>query len=340
MIQVGIIGAGRIGQVHLRGIASGVPNACIRSLADPAISPQAEQLAKSLGVQHIVSDYHDIIDDPKIDAIILCSPTDLHAKISIEAIHAGKHVFCEKPVDHELSKIALVESALKNTGKNLKYQVGFNRRYDHNFLALRKAVREGKIGDVQFIRVSSRDPQVPHAGFVKSSGGLFLDMMIHDLDMIRYLSGSEVVEVYAQGAVLIDPAIGDAGDVDTATVSARMENGALALIDNSRQAVYGYDQRAEVFGSKGCVQNANDLPSTMVLSTVGGIFAEKPLWFFLERYMDSYRAEVRAFIDSIENDIEPEVGIADGRRTIQIALACKKSLDENRPVRIDEIPII
>ena len=337
MIQVGIIGAGRIGQVHMRGIVSGVPNAAIRSLADPAISPQAEQLARSIGIPNIVSDYHDIIDDPKIDAIILCSPTDLHAKISVEAIRAGKHVFCEKPVDHELSKIEMVENALNSAGKHLKYQVGFNRRYDHNFRALRQAVLEGKIGDVQFIRVSSRDPQVPHAGFVKSSGGLFLDMMIHDLDMIRYLSGSEVVEVFARGAVLIDPAIGEAGDVDTATVSATMANGALALIDNSRQAVYGYDQRAEVFGSKGCVQNGNDLPSTMVLSTMDGIVAEKPLWFFLERYMDSYSAEVRAFIDSIEQDTEPEVGILDGRMTIRIALACKKSMDENRPVRIDEV---
>ena len=337
MVQVGIIGAGRIGQVHMRGIASGVPDAVIRSLADPAISPEAEQLAHSIGIPNIVSDYHDIIDDPKIDAILLCSPTNLHAQISLEAIRAGKHVFCEKPVDHDLARIEQVEAALKASDKNLKYQVGFNRRYDHNFRALRQAVLDGKVGDVQFVRVSSRDPQVPHAGFVQSSGGLFLDMMIHDLDMIRYLSGSEVVEVYAQGAVLIDPAIGAAGDVDTATVSAKMANGALALIDNSRQAVYGYDQRAEVFGSKGCVQNGNDLPSTMIVSTVDGIVSEKPLWFFLERYMESYRAEVRAFIASIVNDTAPEVGIADGRRTIQIALACKRSLDENRPVRIDEV---
>ena len=161
MVQIGIIGAGRIGQVHMRGIASGVPNAVIRSLADPMISPEAEQLARGIGVSQIVSNYHDIIDDPKIDAILICSPTDLHAKISIEAIHAGKHVFCEKPVDHELARIAQVESALKSSGKNLKYQVGFNRRYDHNFRALRQAVLDGKIGDVQFVRVSSRDPKVP-----------------------------------------------------------------------------------------------------------------------------------------------------------------------------------
>jgi len=161
--------------------------------------------------------------------------------------------------------------------------------------------------------------------------------MIHDLDMIRYLSGSEVIEVYAQGAVLIDPAIGAAGDVDTATVSARMANGALALIDNSRQAVYGYDQRAEVFGSRGSVQNGNDLPSTMVLSTVDGVTAEKPLWFFLERYMASYQAEVRAFIACIEQDTQPEVGVGDGRDAVRVALACRRSMDENRPVRVEEI---
>ncbi len=337
MIRVGIIGAGRIGQVHMRSILSGVPNAVIRAISDPMIEPDVEQFARNSGIKNIYSDYQDILDDPEIDAVLICSPTNTHARISVEAIQAGKHVFCEKPVDHEIAQIETVEKALKESGKRLKFQVGFNRRFDHNFRALRSAVQAGKIGDVQFVRVSSRDPQPPHASFIASSGGLFLDMMIHDLDMIRYLSGSEVTEVFAQGAVLIDPAIGEAGDVDTATVSARMKNGALALIDNSRQAVYGYDQRAEVFGSKGSVQNANDLPSTMVLSTVDGVTAERPLWFFLERYMSSYQAEIRSFIDCIEQDKEPEVGIEDGRMTIRIALACMRSLAENRPVRIEEI---
>jgi len=337
MIQVGIIGAGRIGQVHMRSILTGVQNANIRAIADPYLSEQAETLAKSFGIEHIYRDHRRILDDRKIDAVLVCSSTDTHAQFSIEAIQAGKHVFCEKPIDHDLSKIAEVEAALKSAKKPLRYQVGFNRRFDHNFRALKKAVDDGKVGDVQFIRVSSRDPVPPPAGYVESSGGLFLDMMIHDLDMIRYLSGSEVVEVYAQGAVLIDPAIGEAGDVDTATVSARMANGSLALIDNSRKAVYGYDQRAEVLGSKGSVLNGNDLPSTMVLSTEAGVTAEKPLWFFLERYMTSYQEEMRAFIDSIEQNVDPEVGIVDGRMAIRIALACKKSLAENRPVRIDEI---
>ena len=337
MINVGIIGAGRIGQVHAKGILTGAPNAKILAIADPYMSVAAEQWAKEAGIETVTKDYKVILNDPRIDAVLICSSTDTHAPLSIEAIQAGKHVFCEKPIDQKLEKIAEVRAALSASPKKLKYQVGFNRRFDHNFRALREAVLGGKIGDVQFIRISSRDPEPPPAGYVKNSGGLFLDMMIHDLDMLRYLSGSEIEEVYATGAVLIDPAIGAEGDVDTATVSARMSNGALALIDNSRKSVYGYDQRAEVFGSKGSVQNGNDLPSTAIISTVDGVVAEKPLWFFLQRYMASYQAEVRAFLDSIENDTPVEVGLPDGELTIRLALACKRSMEEHRPVKSSEI---
>ncbi len=337
MINVGIIGAGRIGQVHARSILSGVPDAHILAIADPYMSDAAEKWARSVGIEGIYKDHRKIMEDPRIDAVLICSSTDTHAPLSIEAIKAGKHVFCEKPIDHKLDKIDEVRAALAASPKKLVYQVGFNRRFDHNYRALKSAVDAGKIGDVQFIRISSRDPEPPPAQYVGTSGGIFLDMMIHDLDMLRYLSGSEVDEVYASGAVLIDPAIGEAGDVDTATVSARMANGALALIDNSRKSVYGYDQRGEVFGSKGSVANANDLPSTAILSTVDGVTAEKPLWFFLDRYMTSYQAEVRSFIESIKTGSQPEVGIDDGLMSIRLALACKKSMAENRPVKLDEI---
>lgn len=337
MIHVGIIGAGRIGQVHAKSILTGVPGAKILAIADPYLSDAAAEWARGCGIEGIYKDYRKIIDDPRIEAVLICSSTDTHAQISIEAIQAGKHVFCEKPIDQKLARIAEVEAALVASPKKIKYQVGFNRRFDHNFRALRDAVQAGKIGDVQFVRVSSRDPEPPPAGYVAGSGGIFLDMMIHDLDMLCYLSGLEVEEVYAQGAVLIDPAIGEAGDVDSATVSAVLSNGALALIDNSREAVYGYDQRAEVFGSKGCVQNANDLPSTAVLSTVDGVTAEKPLWFFLQRYMGAYQAEIRAFFDCIANDTEPEVGIEAGRASIRLALACIRSVAEHRPVKLSEI---
>ena len=337
MVNVGIIGAGRIGQVHAKSILTGVPDAKILAIADPFIKPQVAEWAKSVGIENVYTDHRKILEDDRIDAVLICASTDQHAQLSLEAIAAGKHVFCEKPIDQSIAKIEEVKAALAASPKKLVYQVGYNRRYDHNYRAMRKAVEDGKIGEVQFVRVSSRDPEPPPAQYVAGSGGMFMDMMIHDLDMVRYLSGQEIVEVYAQGACLVDPAIGEAGDVDTVTITLKLSNGALATIDGSRKAVYGYDQRGEVFGSKGCVINANDSDSNIVLSTVDGVTAEKPLWFFLERYMGSYQAEVREFIDCVKNGRDPWVGIEDGLLSIRLALACTKSMNENRPVRIDEI---
>ena len=225
--------------------------------------------AKSMGVEATTKDYKEILDDPQIDAVLICSSTDTHAPISMEAIKAGKHVFCEKPIDLDVAKIQEVMSLLKDS--NVKYQVGFNRRFDHNFEAVKKAVAAGKIGDVHVIKVTSRDPEPPCAEYVKVSGGMFLDMTIHDFDMVRFLAGCDAVEVYVEAAVLVDPAIGEAGDVDTAVITLKMENGAIAVIDNSRKAVYGYDQRAEVFGSKGMVATANDSASLAVISNAGGV---------------------------------------------------------------------
>lgn len=336
MINIGIIGAGRIGQVHARSIVSGVPGAKVAMVADPFIRDNVKQWMEGIGAQ-VVSDYHRILDNPSIDAVLICSSTDTHAPISIEAIKARKHVFCEKPVDLSPEKIREVEKALAASPVKLCFQVGFNRRFDHNFLALRKATLDGRIGDVQFVRVSSRDPNPPAPQYVAVSGGIFLDMMIHDIDMVRYLSGAEIEEVYARGAVLIDPEIGKAGDVDSATVSMKLSNGALALIDNSRRAAYGYDQRAEVFGSLGAVAITNDSESTAVLSTEAGVTAEKPLHFFLERYMASYQKEMCLFVDAVANGSEVPVGLEDGLMSIRIGLACRKSLAENRPVRVDEI---
>ena len=337
MVNVGIIGAGRIGQVHAKSILTGVPDAKILAIADPYIKPEVAAWAKAQGIENVYDDYKRILEDDRIDAVLICASTDQHAPLSLEAIAAGKHIFCEKPIDQSIAKIEEVKAALKASPKKLVYQVGFNRRYDHNYRAMRKAIEDGKIGEVQFVRISSRDPEPPPAKYVAVSGGIFMDMMIHDLDMVRYLSGQEVVELYAQGACLIDPAIGEAGDVDTATITLKLSNGALATIDGSRKAVYGYDQRGEVFGSKGCVMNANDSASNIVLSTVDGVTGEKPLWFFLERYMGSYQEEVREFVESVKLGRDPWVGIDDGLLSIKLALACAKSLKENRPVRIEEI---
>ncbi len=337
MINIGIIGAGRIGQVHMKSIMTGVPEARVLAVADPFMKPEVAEWLKSVGTEVITKDHEEILNDPRIDAVLICASTDQHAALSLEAIKAGKHVFCEKPVDHSLERIEAVKAALLASPKKLKYQVGFNRRFDHNYRAIRQAVADGKIGKVEFIRISSRDPEPPSPAYVAVSGGIFLDMMIHDLDMLRYLSGDEVEELTAYGANLVDPAIGEAGDVDTVVISAKMAGGALPAIDGCRKAVYGYDQRGEVFGSKGCIASSNDAANNTVLSTADGVISEKPLWFFLERYMGAYQDEIKSFVNCIVNDIEPEVGIEDGLVSVKLAIACKRSMDEKRPVRLDEI---
>jgi myo-inositol 2-dehydrogenase/D-chiro-inositol 1-dehydrogenase len=335
MIKVGIIGMGRIGKVHCKSITYHVPGAVVKSVADPRMDDETRDLADGFGIVEIYDDYRRVLADPDIDAVLICSSTDTHADISIEAARAGKHIFCEKPVDTDPARIRAVISAVEEAG--VKFQVGFNRRFDNNFKAIHRAMRSEKIGNVHLIRVTSRDPAPPPAEYVAVSGGMFLDMTIHDFDMVRYLSGSEALEVYAAGAVLVDPAIGDAGDIDTAVITIKLENGAIATIDNSRKAVYGYDQRAEVFGSKGAVSISNNAASTAVYSSEEGVTAEKPLYFFLERYMQSFSDEICQFCEAIQNDTETPVGPRDGLEPVRIALAAKRSLDEGRPVKLSEI---
>jgi len=335
MVTVGVIGAGRIGKVHTESICNYVRNAKIKMVADPYMNEETKQWLLGMGVGSTSKDYHDIINDPEIDAVLICSSTNTHSNISLEAIAAGKHVFCEKPIDHDLAKIKEVIKALE--GSDIKYQVGFNRRFDHNFAAVRKAVVDGKIGDTHIIKVTSRDPEPPSAEYAAVSGGMFLDMTIHDFDMVRFLAGCDAEEIYVQSAVLVDPAIGEAGDVDTAVITIKMENGAIAVIDNSRRAAYGYDQRAEVFGSKGMAATSNDTASSIVLSTEAGVTGEKPLYFFLERYMQSFATEVGCFIDAIENDTETPLGVVDGLKPVLMGIAAKKSVEEHRPVKISEI---
>lgn len=335
MVTVGIIGAGRIGKVHTESICNYVRNARIKTVADPFLKEETAAWMKSMGVEQTVSDYHEILNDPEIDAVLICSSTNTHSPISLEAIAAGKHVFCEKPIDHDLGRIKQVVEALK--GSHLKYQVGFNRRFDHNFAAVKQAILENKVGDVHIIKITSRDPDPPSAEYAAVSGGMFLDMTIHDFDMVRFLAGCDAEEIYVQSAVLVDPAIGEAGDVDTAVITLKMENGAIAVIDNSRRAAYGYDQRAEVFGSAGMAATSNDTLSSMVLSNADGVTGEKPLYFFLERYMQSFAAEIRSFVNAIENDTPTAVGVEDGLKPVLMGIAAKKSVQEHRPVKLSEI---
>lgn len=335
MVKVGIIGAGRIGKVHGESITKYVKNARIQAVADVFLSDGIRAWAAEMGIPAVYDDYHKILEDPSIDAVVICSSTDTHSQISIEAIRAGKHVFCEKPIDHDLKRIQAVLDELEKS--DVKYQVGFNRRYDHNFRAIHDAVAAGKIGKPQILKITSRDPNPPSLDYVKVSGGIFLDMTIHDFDMTRYLLGSEVTEVFAAGNVLVDPAIGEAGDIDTAVITMKMANGALAVIDNSRKAVYGYDQRAEVFGSKGQIAVSNDTASSAVLSGENGVVAEKPLYFFLERYMQAYAEEMNEFVDAIVHNRPTPASAQDGLQAVLIGLAAKKSYEEKRVVRISEI---
>ena len=286
MLKLGIIGAGRIGQVHATSITNNVKNATVHMIADPFMNEDKIKWINELGIENITKDYKEILENKDIDAVLICSSTDTHSSISIEAARANKHIFCEKPIDHDLRKIQMVLDEVEKSG--VKYQVGFNRRFDNNFKAIKDAVTEGKIGTPHIIKVTSRDPEAPGIDYVKVSGGMFLDMTIHDFDMVRYLSRSEVEEVYAVGGVLVNPEIGEAGDIDTAIITLKLKNGALGVIDNSREAAYGYDQRAEVFGSLGSVAISNDSGSKAVISTKDGIVSEKPLYFFLERYKQSY----------------------------------------------------
>ncbi|MBQ3646370.1 MAG: inositol 2-dehydrogenase [Synergistaceae bacterium] len=331
-LRIGIIGAGRIGKLHANNLFSRVPGAELAAISD-VYEPAAKELAEKLGVPVYTSDYHKILEDPSIDAVFICSSTDTHSPVSIDAAKAGKHIFCEKPIDHDLDKIRAVLEEVKKAG--VKYQVGFNRRFDRNFKHVHEVVKSGGIGDVQIVKVTSRDPEAPPISYVKVSGGIFVDMTIHDFDMVRYLSGSEVEEVSAFGACLVNPEIGKAGDVDTCIITLKFANGALGVIDNSRQAVYGYDQRIEVFGSKGCITADNETPNNTTLYTKEAVTKEKPLWFFLERYNDAFIAEECAFVESCLNGTDTAVGAFDGLQPVLIAIAAKESCEKGGiPVKV------
>jgi len=334
LLRFGVIGAGRIGKIHAENLALRIPGVEVGAVADVYLAA-AEELAARLRIPAAYEDYHAILNDPTIAAVAVCSSTDTHAAIVIEAAQAGKHIFCEKPIDHNLARIDAALAAVQQAG--VKLQIGFNRRFDPNFRKIHQMVAEGKIGAPHIVRITSRHPAPPPISYVKVSGGLFLDMTIHDFDMARYLSSSEVVEVYCAAGVLVDPGIGEAGDVDTAVITLRFANGAIGVIDNSRQAIYGYDQRVEVFGSGGMLQAHNNTPDNDVYTNADGVHSAKPLYFFLERYMESFVAEMKEFVKSIQEDTVPLVTGLDGRIPVVIGMAAGKSYKEHRPVAVSEI---
>ena len=333
-LTIGIIGAGRIGNVHAESITYHIPEAEILMISD-VDSVKAKALAERLGIPKWSDNHLDIINNPDIEAVLVCSPTNTHADITIEAANAGKHIFCEKPVDLTIEKILQAKAAVEKAGVTM--QIGFNRRFDHNHEKVREIAQSGALGKVELVKTTSRDPAPPSAEYAASSGGLFMDMMIHDFDMAQFLAGSPVKDVYAQGAVLVDKAIGEAGDIDTAVVTLTFENGALGVIDNSRRAAYGYDQRVEVFGEKGMAADENDCDTTVRVSTAQGVVSDKPQYFFLERYMGSFVKEMKAFVAAVRDGTPAPVTVDDALSPVILALAAKKSMAEGRKVAVREI---
>lgn len=334
-VRIGLIGAGRIGRLHGDNIVRSVPNAELVAVADPMMNDSIRDWAHSLNVENCYDDAKRITEDKSIDAVFICTSTQAHAELIQLAAKEGKHIFCEKPLHTDINTIK--ESIEQAEKAGVKLQVGFVRRFDVNHKMVHETVKNGKLGKPHIIKVCSRDPDHQPMEYIKTSGGIFLDMTIHDFDMVRYLSCSEVTEVTAYGAVCGDPRYADYDDVDTAIMMLKFENGAIGVIDNSRASHYGYDQRVEVHCDKGCVQDSNVNDNTAKISTMEGVEISKPTWFFLERYNNAFIQEAKEFTDAILNDTEVPVNGKDGLMPVAIAIAAAKSYKEGRAVKISEI---
>ncbi|GIP16403.1 inositol 2-dehydrogenase [Paenibacillus montaniterrae] len=333
-IGIGIVGAGRIGKLHAENMIKH-PDIELIGVSDVQLNEALLRWSKPFNLSIVTDSYLQLIEDERVDAIFICSPTNTHIDIIRAAAAAGKHIFCEKPISFHYEETKQVLQLVQEAG--IIFQVGFNRRFDHNFSKVRALVDADKIGEPHIIKITSRDPAPPPASYIAASGGMFMDMSIHDFDMARFLAGSEVETVFAEGTVLVDPAIGELGDIDTAIVTLRFTNGALGVIDNSRRAAYGYDQRVEILGAKGSIGVENDLPTTVKISTEEAIVTDHPQYFFLDRYMASYKAELEHFIECVSNGAAPSVSVFDGYQAERIACAARRSLGEHRIVHMEEV---
>ncbi|PQO23845.1 inositol 2-dehydrogenase [Rhodobacteraceae bacterium WD3A24] len=331
MLQFAILGAGRIGKVHGAAIAD-TPGAALAAVADPVA-----EAARSLAQAHdcAVRSIDDIEADPAIDAVVICTPTDTHADLIERFARAGKAIFCEKPIDLSLARVRACLGVVEETGATL--MVGFNRRFDPDFRALKARVESGVIGRVEMVTITSRDPAPPPIEYIARSGGIFRDMTIHDFDVARWLLGEEVETVQATGSVLVDPAIGEAGDYDSANVLLTTAGGRQCVITNSRRASYGYDQRLEVHGSDGMVAADNRHEANIRTATAEGIAQPPLLDFFMTRYAEAYRAEIAAFIAAIAEDAPPPATGADGAMALALADAAGIAAREGRSVALEEV---
>ncbi|NKB77486.1 MAG: inositol 2-dehydrogenase [Gammaproteobacteria bacterium] len=326
MINLALFGAGRIGSIHGDNVQRH-PDANLLALHDP-FTDNANRLAQQLGCSQMTP--QQIFESKSIDGVLICSATDTHADLIERAVEAGKHVFCEKPIDLSLRRVQ--QCVTQVSASELKIMVAFNRRFDPNFQTLQRQITAGEIGKIELVSIISKDPSPPPIDYINVSGGLFRDMTIHDFDMARFLLGEDIVSVSAMGTCLVDSAIGEAGDIDTASVLLSTTSGKLAQISNSRRASFGYDQRIEAHGSKGMLiaQNLNE--NAVVSYNQSGVHSAKPLRFFLERYEAAYRSELDAFVRSLNGENVEIPGMDDGLKALQLAEAALQSLQEGRNI--------
>lgn len=328
MLKIGLLGCGRIGQVHALSIGR-IDGACVTAVADAFADP-ANALAERTGAQ--VRSADDLINSDDVDAVVIGTPTDTHYDLIHAAARAGKAIFCEKPVDMSADRIRDCITAVEAAG--VPFMTAFNRRFDPNFAQLQARIAAGDIGGVEIVTIQSRDPAPPPISYIQSSGGIFRDMMIHDLDMARFLLGEEPVSVYAVGASLVDPEIGRAGDVDTAAVTLTTARGTICQITNSRRASYGYDQRIEVHGEKGMLRAENILENSVEIATSEGFRRSPAKYFFLERYEAAYRAEMDYFVQAVTQRKMINPGIVDGLRAQVLADAATTSMKTGEVVTL------
>jgi myo-inositol 2-dehydrogenase/D-chiro-inositol 1-dehydrogenase len=331
-VKVAVLGMGRQGQIHSQNIAYKIPEAELVCVSDISI-----ERAEKVGIEgvEVYDDYKEILARDDIQAVVIATSTDTHEQIIKETARAGKDIFCEKPIALSLEDIDEVLGIVDECG--VKFMVGFNRRFDPTFMKAKEHVVNGNVGEPHIVNITSRDPKPPHLEYLKVCGGIFFDTSVHDFDMARFLAEDEIVEVYATGSVLVDERIGELGDLDTTMISFKFANGAVGSINNSRQTGYSYDQRVEVFGSKGCAIGKNERPNQVELTNPEGTHKDVPLYFNMERYPEAFFGEVKAFVESVYNDEEPPVTGEDGRKAVVLSIAAQKSYDENRPVKVSEI---
>jgi myo-inositol 2-dehydrogenase/D-chiro-inositol 1-dehydrogenase len=332
-VKIAVIGTGRMGSVHVRNIARQIPEADLVAVCDIRLEV-AQAVADECNIKRVVKDYHELLAERDIEAILIATSTDTHAFIMKDVAEMGKHIFCEKPLALDLGKTDEALAAVKKAG--VKLQVGFNRRFDKSFQRVHEIVSSGEIGRPCILRITNRDPDFPAMEFLRVSGGIFLDLAIHDFDMVRFQVG-EVEEIFATGSVLVEPKLKEFGDLDTDVVSLKFVNGAVGAIDNSRKAVYGYDQRLEVFCSNGTAMANNESETVAVKGNQDGFLSAKPPYFFMQRYAPCYVEEVRQFVECVRDDKPTPTTGADGRAALVLGYAAWKSLRENRPVKISEI---